>query len=71
MSSAAGSSNGRTVDFGSAYHGSNPCPAALDASLRGQQISAFIHRRWRDPAVSGDATAPKALALDLFSRFES
>ena len=24
----AGSSNGRTVDFGSAYRGSNPCPAA-------------------------------------------
>lgn len=24
----AGSSNGRTTDFGSVYHGSNPCPAA-------------------------------------------
>lgn len=25
---SAGSSNGRTTDFGSVYHGSNPCPAA-------------------------------------------
>ena len=32
MSRAAGSSNGRTTDFGSVYHGSNPCPAALDMS---------------------------------------
>lgn len=25
----AGSSNGRTQDFGSCYRGSNPCPAAI------------------------------------------
>ena len=25
----AGSSKGRTTDFGSVYHGSNPCPAAI------------------------------------------
>lgn len=29
ISQLAGSSNGRTADFGSAYHGSNPCPAAI------------------------------------------
>ena len=33
VAAAAGSSNGRTRDFGSRYHGSNPCPAAAARSI--------------------------------------
>ncbi len=42
----AGSSSGRTTDFGSVYLGSNPSPAALRQGLRLSSVevlSAFDH----------------------------
>ena len=44
IASAIGvSSNGRTRDFGSLYHGSNPCaPTKINNARRGHFLSVYI-----------------------------
>ncbi len=54
---SAGSSNGRTADFGSAYRGSNPCPAADSTRYARSRLSAQLR------IVLSDRREPKDLFL--------